>query len=99
MGFQARPKHKLVKWFGERPGKKKGDPETPEEEPKVEDDSELLGDLEPPTFEEEEEEEPEVVEEEEEEEEEESEEEEEEVKPAPQGKATPQRQMDTEGKS
>merc|ERR1712055_1133878 len=75
--FQARPKHKLVKWFGERPGKKKGDPETPEEEPKVEDDSELLGDLEPPTFEEEEEE-PEVVEEEEEEEEEESEEEEEE---------------------
>merc|ERR1712055_1179189 len=75
--FQARPKHKLVKWFGERPGKKAGDPETPEEEPKVEDE-ELLGDLEPPTFEEEEEEEPEVVEEEEEEEEEESEEEEEE---------------------
>jgi len=76
--FEARPKHKLVKWFGERPGKKPGDPETPEEEPKVEDESELLGDLEPPTFEEEEEEEPEVEEEEEEEEEESEEEEEEE---------------------
>merc|ERR1711890_123380 len=50
--FEARNKHKLVKWFGERPGKKKGDPETPEEEPKQEDESELLGDLEPPTCEE-----------------------------------------------
>merc|ERR1711974_157771 len=64
--FNARPKNKLVKWFGERPGKKPGDPETPEEELKVEDESDLLGDLEPPTFEEEEEPE-EVVEEEEEE--------------------------------
>lgn len=69
---------RLGKWFGERPGKKKGDPETPEEEPKVEDESELLGDLEPPAYEEEEEEVEEVVEEEEEEEESEEEEEEEE---------------------
>jgi len=74
--FSTRPKHKLVKWFGERPGRKAGDPETPEEEPKVEE--ELLADLEPPVFDEDIEEEVEEVVEEEEEEEEESEEEEEE---------------------
>jgi len=40
--WQKRPKHKLPKWFGVRPGKKEGDPETPEgeadvaEEPEVE---------------------------------------------------------------
>ena len=32
---------RLPKWFGERPGKKSGDPETPQEEEKEED-------LEPP---------------------------------------------------
>merc|ERR1712055_845994 len=67
--FEARPKHRLVKWFGERPGKKPGDPDTPEEEAKpAEDDTDLMEELIPPTFEEEEEE-PEVEEEEEEEEE------------------------------
>jgi len=30
--FQKRPSKKLPKWFGERPGKKAGDPETPEGE-------------------------------------------------------------------
>jgi len=30
--FSKRPAKKLPKWFGERPGKKKGDPETPEGE-------------------------------------------------------------------
>merc|ERR1719481_1641770 len=30
--FQKRPAKKLPKWFGERPGKKAGDPETPEGE-------------------------------------------------------------------
>jgi len=30
--FSKRPSKKLPKWFGERPGKKKGDPETPEGE-------------------------------------------------------------------
>ncbi|XP_063236534.1 troponin T isoform X5 [Bacillus rossius redtenbacheri] len=29
--FQTRQKSKLPKWFGERPGKKKGDPESPDE--------------------------------------------------------------------
>jgi len=73
--YAKRSQHKLAKWFGERPGKKPGDPDTPEEEPKAEEED-LMEPLEPPTFEEEEE--PEVEEEEEEEEEEESEEEEEE---------------------
>merc|ERR1719325_176708 len=30
--WSKRPSRKLPKWFGERPGKKKGDPETPEGE-------------------------------------------------------------------
>jgi len=34
--FSKRPAKKLPKWFGERPGKKKGDPETPEGEEDVE---------------------------------------------------------------
>merc|ERR1719486_1060602 len=34
--FTKRPSKKLPKWFGERPGKKKGDPETPEGEEDVE---------------------------------------------------------------
>jgi len=33
--WQKRPKHKLPKWFGVRPGKKEGDPETPEGEADV----------------------------------------------------------------
>ncbi|CAM6032187.1 unnamed protein product, partial [Sphagnum compactum] len=40
--FSGRQKAKLPKWFGERPGKKSGDPETPEgeEDIKVEEDIE-----------------------------------------------------------
>jgi len=57
-----RPKTKLPKWFGERPGKKSGDPETP-------DDEEEAGGEAPAEVEEEEEEEEEAEEEEEEEEE------------------------------
>jgi len=34
--FTKRPSKKLPKWFGERPGKKKGDPETPEGEEEAE---------------------------------------------------------------
>jgi troponin T len=34
--FSKRPAKKLPKWFGERPGKKKGDPETPEGEEEAE---------------------------------------------------------------
>merc|ERR1711962_157489 len=34
--WSKRPSKKLPKWFGERPGKKKGDPETPEGEEDVE---------------------------------------------------------------
>lgn len=52
--FEARQKSKLPKWFGERPGKKAGDPESPEE-------AEVEEELEPPPpepeYEEEEEEE------------------------------------------
>ncbi|CAG7700019.1 unnamed protein product, partial [Allacma fusca] len=33
--FHGRTKMKLPRWFGERPGRKKDDPMTPEEEPKV----------------------------------------------------------------
>lgn len=70
--FDARQKTKLPKWFGERPGKKKGEPETPEGEEEgkpVEDE-----DLKSPVYEPEPEEEEEVEEVEEEEEEEEEEE-------------------------
>jgi len=60
---------KLPKWFGERPGKKPGDPESPEGEEDVK--AAVDDDLEEPQFDEEEEEE--VKEEGEEEEEEEEE--------------------------
>merc|ERR1719150_2113722 len=65
-------KAKLPKWFGERPGRKPGDPESPDDEEE--------GGAEPAaeTFDDEEEEEEEGEEEEEEEEEEDEEEEEEE---------------------
>lgn len=66
-----RPKTRLPKWFGERPGKKENDPETPDEEDKEE---ELTGHA--PIADDDDEEE--VEEEEEIEEEEEAEEEEEE---------------------
>nr|CAP72280.1 troponin isoform 1, TpnT1 [Lethocerus indicus] len=73
--FTKRKHAKLPKWFGERPGKKKDAPESPEEEEvKAPADDEL----EPALNEEEEEEEAEEEEEEEEEEEGEEEEEEEE---------------------
>merc|ERR1712059_171292 len=58
-----RPKAKLPKWFGERPGKKPGDPESPDDEDE--------GPAEAPPGAEEEEEEEEEEEDEEEEEEEE----------------------------
>merc|ERR1712079_258142 len=61
--WQKRPKTKLPKWFGERPGKKAGEPDSPE------DDDEGGADV-PAEVEEEEEEEEEEGEEEEEEEEE-----------------------------
>merc|ERR1719370_377759 len=57
-----RPKAKLPKWFGERPGKKPGDPESPDDEDEGPAEA-------PPGAEEEEEEEEEEDEEEEEEEE------------------------------
>nr|QYK20527.1 troponin T [Camponotus floridanus] len=53
--FMKRSKTKLPKWFGERPGKKPGDPESPEGEEDVKAAAE--DDLEEPQFEEEEEEE------------------------------------------
>ena len=58
---------RLPRWFGERPGKKKGDPESDDEEPPAQEDSGPLDELEllPPNIDEDEE-----VEEEEEEEEE-----------------------------
>merc|ERR1711911_173114 len=34
--WSKRPARRLPKWFGERPGKKKGDPETPEGEEEAE---------------------------------------------------------------
>ncbi|RZC38417.1 troponin T [Asbolus verrucosus] len=76
--FENRSKTKLPKWFGERPGKKAGDPETPdgEEEGKqaADEDEDIKGPvIEPEPEEEEEEEEVEVEEEEEEDEEEEEE--------------------------
>jgi len=61
--FQKRPAKKLPKWFGERPGKKAGDPETPEGEEDAEEEAAAEEE-----FEEEEEEEEEDYEEEEEEE-------------------------------
>ncbi|XP_011876733.1 PREDICTED: troponin T isoform X6 [Vollenhovia emeryi] len=53
--FMGRQKTKLPKWFGERPGKKAGDPESPEGEEDVK--AAVDDDLEEPQFEEEEEEE------------------------------------------
>jgi len=70
--FDARQKARLPKWFGERPGKKAGDPESPEGEEEKHVEEEIKA----PTFEpepEEEEEEEEIEEEEEEEDEEEEE--------------------------
>merc|ERR1712130_182960 len=60
--WSKRPKAKLPKWFGERPGKKPGDPESPDDEDEGPAEA-------PPGAEEEEEEEEEEDEEEEEEEE------------------------------
>merc|ERR1712018_97898 len=60
--WQKRPKTKLPKWFGERPGKKAGEPESPDDEDE--------GPAEAPAGAEEEEEEEEEEDEEEEEEEE-----------------------------
>ncbi|XP_050508692.1 troponin T isoform X2 [Diabrotica virgifera virgifera] len=76
--FMKRPRSRLPKWFGERPGKKSGDPETPEGEEEgkqAADDDEDLKEpvIEPEPEEEEEEEEVEVDEEEEDDEEEEEE--------------------------
>jgi len=76
--FDSRQKAKLPKWFGERPGKKPGDPETPEGEEEgkqaVDEDEDIKEPvIEPEPEEEEEEEEVEVDEEEEDDEEEEEE--------------------------
>merc|ERR1712183_565450 len=74
--FNKHAKAKLPKWFGERPGKKSGEPDSPEDEDEggadaaVADDDELADDLEEEAEEEEEYEEEEYEEEEEEEEEE-----------------------------
>jgi troponin T len=76
--FDSRQKSKLPKWFGERPGKKAGDPETPEGEEEGKHAADDDDDIKEPVFEpepEEEEEEEEVEVEEEEEEDEEEEEE------------------------
>nr|CAI5832580.1 unnamed protein product [Callosobruchus analis] len=77
--FDSRQKAKLPKWFGERPGKKPGDPETPEGEEEgkqaADEDEEIKEPvIEPEPEDEEEEEEVEVDEEEEEDEDEEEEE-------------------------
>jgi len=40
--WNKQPKSKLPKWYGERPGKKGKDPETPEEEEVVEADEDIL---------------------------------------------------------
>ncbi|XP_019864544.2 troponin T isoform X1 [Aethina tumida] len=76
--FDSRQKAKLPKWFGERPGKKAGDPDTPEGEEEGKQAADEDEDLKEPVYEpepeeEEEEEEVEVDEEEEDEEEEEEE--------------------------
>ncbi|XP_018561620.1 troponin T isoform X2 [Anoplophora glabripennis] len=76
--FMNRPRAKLPKWFGERPGKKAGEPETPDGEEEGKQAADEDEDLKEPVFEpepEEEEEEEEVEVEEEEEEDEEEEEE------------------------
>ncbi|CAH0553106.1 unnamed protein product [Brassicogethes aeneus] len=76
--FDSRQKARLPKWFGERPGKKPGDPETPEGEEEgkqaVDDDDDIKEPVfEPEPEEEEEEEEVEVDEEEDDDDEEEEE--------------------------
>jgi troponin T len=68
--FDARLKAKLPKWFGERPGKKQGDPESPEGEERAVEEEPPQPVYEPEPEEEEEEEEVEEEEEEEDEEEE-----------------------------
>lgn len=68
--FDTRAKARLPKWFGERPGKKSDDPETPVEEEKEEELVPPPQEIEPEEPEEEEEEEESEEEEEEEEEEE-----------------------------
>lgn len=77
--FDSRQKTRLPKWFGERPGKKPGDPETPEGEEEgkqaIDDDDDIKEPVIEPEPEEEEEEEEEVEVEEEEDDEEEEEEE------------------------
>merc|ERR1712051_463949 len=54
--FTKRPKAKLPKWFGERPGKKEGDPETPEGEEEAAEEAEEEEDYDEEEEEEEEEE-------------------------------------------
>ncbi|NJI29972.1 hypothetical protein HBI98_22710, partial [Aeromonas veronii] len=44
--FGGRQKSKLPKWFGERPGKKSGDPETPEGEDEVKPEDEEVEEVE-----------------------------------------------------
>ncbi len=65
-----RTTERLPRWFGERPGKKKDDPESEDEEPPAQDDSGPLDELEllPPEIDDAEQEEEEEYEEEEEEE-------------------------------
>jgi len=72
--FNKHARAKLPKWFGERPGKKSGDPESPEEEDDVANEAAAEEDAPDDEFEEEEVEEEEEEEEYEEEEEEEEEE-------------------------
>merc|ERR1711864_64989 len=55
--FQKRPARKLPKWFGVRPGKKAGDPETPEGEEEAPAEEEAEEDEEEEEYDEEEEEE------------------------------------------
>ncbi|XP_023013634.1 troponin T, skeletal muscle isoform X4 [Leptinotarsa decemlineata] len=77
--FDSRQKARLPKWFGERPGKKPGDPETPEGEEEgkqvIDEDDDLKEPVIEAEIEEEEEEEEVEVDEEEEDDEEEEEEE------------------------
>ncbi|XP_074033694.1 troponin T, skeletal muscle isoform X2 [Leptinotarsa decemlineata] len=77
--FMNRPHARLPKWFGERPGKKPGDPETPEGEEEgkqvIDEDDDLKEPVIEAEIEEEEEEEEVEVDEEEEDDEEEEEEE------------------------
>merc|ERR1712050_462940 len=55
--FQKRPKARLPKWFGVRPGKKEGDPDTPEGEEEAAEEAEEEEDYDEEEEEEEEEEE------------------------------------------